>query len=220
MQKGSAESRVIVAVHWLLGLQYLMSGLNWWLKILPFPNLFDPPSGPSKSAVVDAMVASGWMFTCAKSVEFLTALSLLSRRWVPLMLVVSFPVALMTFLMDARILPDLLGWLGGTVSGARLWAHILDMIFFGGCVLAMQGYLMLAYLDAYLPMLKQRNSFASPVGTVGGDRCKRPVAILFALFGAVALVLGVLSTGWMAAMVRQAFVPWSSLAILAPPRTK
>lgn len=220
MQRGSTERRIIVAVHWLLGLQYLMSGLNWWFKILPFPNMFDPPSGPSKSAVVDAMVASGWMFTCAKSVEFLTALSLLSRRWVPLMLVVSFPVALITFLMDARILPDLMGWLGGSVSGARLWAHVLDMIFFGGCVLAMQGYLMLAYIDAYLPMLKQRNDFVSPAGPEGSAQRNRPVAALFGVLGAIALIFGVLSTGWMAAMVRQTFVPWSSLAILAPPRTK
>ena len=60
---------IIVAVHVLLGVQYVLGGLNWWVKLFPFPNLFDTPTGPGKHAVLDAMIATGWMFTSAKIVE-------------------------------------------------------------------------------------------------------------------------------------------------------
>lgn len=40
---------------------------------------------------------------------------------------------------------------------------------------------------------------------------------LYTLLGIVALVLGVLSTGWLIVMVDQWLVPWSSLAVMAPP---
>ena len=41
---------------------------------------------------------------------------------------------------------------------------------------------------------------------------------LLALFAAIALFLGITSTFWMIGMVNQWAIPWSSLAILAPPR--
>lgn len=40
----------------------------------------------------------------------------------------------------------------------------------------------------------------------------------FTAIGIVAVTLGVLSTGWLIGMVDQWLIPWSSLAITAPPR--
>lgn len=40
---------------------------------------------------------------------------------------------------------------------------------------------------------------------------------LFTLMGIASLVLGVLSTGWLALMAGQWALPWSSLAVMAPP---
>jgi len=147
---------MIVAVHLLLGFQYLLGGLNWWFKIFPFPNFFDVPTGPGKHAVLDAMISTGWMFTSAKIIELLTGLALIFRRYVPLMLVVSFPVALATFLIDAMIFNDMIAWFRGEVSGAFFWSKIMDLIFFGGAVITMQVYLMIAYFHHYSPMLASK----------------------------------------------------------------
>lgn len=147
----------VPAVRWLLGIQCLLSGLNWWFKILPFPNLFDPPGMPVKSAIVGVMIQSGWMFSMAKAVEILLGLALIFNRYVPLMLVVSFPVLFMTFILDALIGPTIMAWLQGAAPIQHVWAKLLDATFFGGAVIVMQGYLMLAYFDAYRPMLQARN---------------------------------------------------------------
>lgn len=154
--------RLIFWVRILLGVQYLLGGINWWYKILPFPSISDPSSAAAKHAVLVAMVETGWMFMAAKIVELLMGLSLLFNRFIPVMLVVAFPVALTTFILDAFIFHALIGWLAGTVSGGVLWAKVLDMIFFGGAVLAMHGYLMLAYFDLYRPMLVAKSEPHAP----------------------------------------------------------
>jgi len=162
MQRQQLNRYVIPAVQWLLGIQYLLGGLNWWFKIYPFPNFFEVPTGPGKHAVLDAMIATGWMFTSAKIIELLTGLALIFKRFVPLMLVVSFPVAITTFLVDAMILGDLLSWLRGDVSGGYMWSKVMDMIFFGGAVLAMHGYLMIAYFQYYRPMMVAKAEGRAP----------------------------------------------------------
>ena len=146
----------VPAVRWLLGIQCLLSGINWWFKILPFPNLFDPPGMPVKSPIVGVMIQSSWMFTAAKGIEVLLGLSLLFNRYVPVMLVVSFPVIFMTFILDALIGPTVMAWLQGAAPIQHVLAKLLDATFFGGAVIVMQGYLMLAYFDAYRPMFQAR----------------------------------------------------------------
>jgi hypothetical protein len=156
----------VPAVRWLLGIQCLLSGLNWWYKVLPFPNMFDPPGMPVKSEIVGVMIHSGWMFTAAKAIELALGLALLFNRFVPLMLVVAFPVLLMTFMLDALIGSTVMGWLGGNVPIQHLWAKLLDATFFGGAVIVMQVFLMLAYFDHYRPMLafKARPDVGPDVG--------------------------------------------------------
>lgn len=212
---------LVIAVLVLLGVQYVLGGLNWWVKLFPFPNFFDEPAGPGKHAVLDAMIATGWMFTAAKIVELLTGLALLARRFVPLMLVMSFPVALTTFVIDALIAGDFMAWLAGEVSGAFMWSRVMDLIFFGGAVLAMQAYLMLAWFPYLRPLLEPRAGFFeqlsadregwTPQGAGG------LATTLFTALGVVALVLGVLSTGWLIGMIGEWLIPWSSLALTAPP---
>ncbi len=45
----------------------------------------------------------------------------------------------------------------------------------------------------------------------------RPTRYAFTLLGVTALILGIISTGWLVLMVRQWAMPWSSLSVLAPP---
>lgn len=153
MEYQRLNDRLILWVRLLLGLQYVLGGLNWWYKILPFPSIGDPITAANKHAVLMAMIETGWMFQTAKIIELLTGIALLCNRYVPLMLVVSFPVALATFMLDALIWPELSGFIAGEVSFALLWSKILDLVFFGGCVMLMQGFLMFAFIDRYKPML-------------------------------------------------------------------
>lgn len=152
----------VVAVRYLLGAQYLLSGLNWWIKMLPFPSVWDAAGFPQKYPVAAEMIATGWMYHMAKLIEVLTGLALLSNFFVPLMLVVSMSVAVTTFLFDAWIGQTVVAWLAGRVSFGVFRAKVLDMIYFGGAVLAMQGYLMLAYLHVYRPMLTRKASIEMP----------------------------------------------------------
>lgn len=47
---------------------------------------------------------------------------------------------------------------------------------------------------------------------------QRVKTTLLAIYAVIALFLGVTSTVWMIGMINQWLIPWSSLAILAPPR--
>jgi len=148
--------RSTVAVRWLLGIQCLLSGLNWWFKVLPFPNMFDPPDMPVKAEIVRSMLDTGWMFTAAKAIEVALGLALLANRFVPLMLVVSFPVIFMTFTLDANFIPALFAWWNGTAPFDPFARKFLDMVYFGGACIVMQVFLMLMYFDVYRPMLSAR----------------------------------------------------------------
>jgi len=146
----------VTAVRWLLGLQYLMSGINWWYKILPFPSIHDRLVWPGKHQIVAAMIATGWMFDMSKAVEVITGLALVFNRFVPLMLVVSMAIAVNTYFLDAFIGDAITGWFAGTVPTKVFIAYVLDLIYWGGAVLTMQIFLCLAYLQNYRPMLALR----------------------------------------------------------------
>ena len=156
MTEKALFEKSVAAVRILLAIQYLLSGLNWYFKILPFPSMSDGTDFVQKHEIAAAMIATGWMFDATKIIELLAGISLLLNRFVPLMLVVSFTVASAAFLLDAFILDELYGVFTGTVSIGVAWAAIKDMVFFGGIVMIMQIYLMLAYLDCYKPMLAMK----------------------------------------------------------------
>jgi hypothetical protein len=154
--------RSLLIVRWLLGIHYVLNGLNWWYKMLPFPNVHDPANAPVKYAYVTALISSGWLFQLSKMIELSTGISLLLNQFVPLMLVVSMSVAVTAFLSDAFIWHFVTGWISGTVPFEVFWAKFLDLVFFGGTGLAMQAYLMIAYLHLYRPMLTRRADFRLP----------------------------------------------------------
>lgn len=204
-------------VRIMAGLQYLWSGLNWWVKILPFPSISDIATFQHKHAVAAAMIDTGWMFELSKAIEVLTGLALLGNVFVPLALVVSMPVAVTTFLLDAFIFKDIYGWLLGTVPGGVALSKFLDMVFFGGVLLVMQGYLMFSYIDYYLPMigLRSRPRWLLTAAAPGNAWCNKFLKTVFIVMGAISIILGGLCTLWYLGMTRQWLIPWSSLRILA-----
>ena len=191
------RKKFVLTVRLLLGAQYFLSGLNWWVKILPFPSMSDPRTGPYKYEIARVMIETGWMFGLTKMVELATGLSLLFNVFAPLMLVMSMSVAVTTFLMDAFIWQYLSGWFLGTVTTELVVAKILDAIFFGGVVLAMQVYLMVAYLPYYKAMLVLKAEVREPPTTT------RLRAAVMTAFAVVAIVLGVLALGWFGLMMVQ-----------------
>ena len=202
----------ITAVRMLLGIQSLMSGLNWWVKLLPFPNMYESMAGPTKHEILRVMVESGWMFTTAKVIEILLGLALILNRHVVLALVLAFPVMLMTFLLDLfPFVRNIAPFVTGELPLANFWASFLDMLFFGAGVFVMQAYLMSEYFGDY------RSLF---VVQPGG-----PAARWSGVFEAgwlkftlrwLSYTVGAISTLWAIGMA-VGLIPWSSLALLAPP---
>lgn len=203
----------IVAVRILLGVQSLISGLNWWVKMLPFPNISEPVSGPVKHEILRVMVESGWMFTTTKALEIILGVALILNRHAVLALVLAFPIMLMTFLLDLFPMFGAIGpFLGGELSGAAMWARVLDMLFFGAGVFIMQSYLMSEWFDDYrsLFVLKPGGAAARWSSVFEAGWLKFTLRWL-------SYTVGAISTVWIVGMAL-GVIPWSSLAVLAPPR--
>lgn len=203
----------VTAVRWLLGVQSLISGVNWWLKVLPFPNIAEPVAGPVKHEILRTMVESGWMFTATKAIEVLLGLALIFNRHAVLMLVIAFPVMLMTFLLDLfPLFGAIAPFVAGEVSGAALWARALDMLFFGAGVFMMQAYLMSEWFGDYRSLFAVR-----PGGAAAGWSALFEAGWLKGSLRWLSYTVGAISTLWIVGMAL-GLIPWSSLAVLAPPR--
>jgi hypothetical protein len=75
------------AARILLGLMFLVFGLNGFLSFLPMPPLAGAPG-----AFMGALAATGYMFPLIKATEVIAGALLLSNRFVPLALTVLAPI--------------------------------------------------------------------------------------------------------------------------------
>ncbi|MBC2778928.1 hypothetical protein [Parasphingopyxis marina] len=144
--------RMIFIARMILGIFYLISGLNWYFGFMPLPSIYMPVDAPMKHAVVTEMIRTGWMFQFAKTAEIVVGLSLLAGRAVPLTLALTVPLAFITFMLDAMIFDEIWGWVSGSTDTETLRAAIADMIIGGLCVLSLHVWLMLCYFDHYRPL--------------------------------------------------------------------
>src|SRR5262245_44713279 len=170
-------ARLTQAARLLLAFEYVLNGLNWWWKVLPYPSAADPPL-PQTPAFVQAMIDTGFMFSGTKAVEVVTGLMLLANLWVPLALVVAFPVTVGIwsvdfFLISSSLRAQLLGW----------------------SVLTLNSYLLFAYIGHFRPMLVARatpwvaeSDGAGTMSSVDGALGWRRAALMIG--GVVAVVLG------------------------------
>ncbi len=189
-------NRLFFATRIVLGIFYLLSGLNWFFGFIPMlPYVGMPPDMHIKHAVVVEMINTGWMFQAAKLVELAFGLSLLTNRFLPAMLAAALPVAFITFMLDALILDDILHWLQGTESGALMWAAFADMVVGGLCVLLPHLWLMWCFQDYYRSALAVRalprapgdsaivTTEAASAATGGTNPLFRPAFFAFGLIG-------------------------------------
>lgn len=134
----SVIRRLAILTRYLFGFDFLINGINWWWKILPYPSRLDPPNVHTPH-FVQAMIDTGFLFDGIKVVEVVAGLALLGNFYVPLALVVAFPVTVAAWAVDIGLL------------GTSLRAEVL-----GWSVLLMNVFLMLAYVDSYAPLFKAR----------------------------------------------------------------
>jgi hypothetical protein len=178
--------RLVTAVRILLGVDYLVNGINWWFKIItPYPSVSDFATRPPPADIVGALIATGFMFHIVKATELVTGIALLTNRFVPLMLVVAFPVTLSVFLADVLLV-------------ARLRGFVM-----GGGAIIMNTFLIFAYLSAYGPLLSSRRA---PDGSSTGDRLSMlgPLRrLVLPLYGVLAVAIGLVMITWIAVMVTQ-----------------
>ncbi len=83
----SETSKTVKITRYLLGLVYVVFGLNYFLQFIPTP----PPS-PAGGAFLGALAATGYMFPLVKLTEIVGGALLLSGRAVPFALVLLAPV--------------------------------------------------------------------------------------------------------------------------------
>jgi hypothetical protein len=136
--QGGAVARYTIAfLRYFFGTHALVSGLNYFLQVLPDRI----PADPRGHAFVSAMIATG-LFGVIKVVEVLVGVGLLTGRFVPLLLIAELPISI-------------------TICGLALQAPTSRSIISGPRELLLNLVLMLAYGQYYLPLLR---SFAAEIG--------------------------------------------------------
>jgi uncharacterized membrane protein YphA (DoxX/SURF4 family) len=130
---GNAARYVTAIIRILLGLMFLVFGLNGFLNFMPAPK--DMPQEIMN--VIGALMKAGYM-NMVSGAEVLVAVMLLTNRFVPLALALLAPVVVGIITFHIAIAPATIGP--------------------GIVVLVMELYLAWAYRDAFRPMLKAKVS--------------------------------------------------------------
>jgi uncharacterized membrane protein YphA (DoxX/SURF4 family) len=132
----------VLVARIILGLWFVYNGASYWVPALHMPMGHKPVAIELMTALVNSQ-----MMTPVKLTELIVGLMLLTDLYVPLALVVSFPVTLMV----------------AYVCLVVEWPGARPMIG-GGATLLVHVFLLFAYLDAYKPMLVMK---AKPFGGGG-----------------------------------------------------
>lgn len=116
--------------RYLLGIIFLFNGINMFAQFMPLPN---PQQPDLAQRFLNILHEGGYFYPILGAAKILTALALFSNRYLPLMLVVMFPVTLNGVLFHLKMDP--------------MMAPVALV------VMAIQGYLMYRNREAYFPML-------------------------------------------------------------------
>lgn len=127
----SIKSLAPVVARVLLGLAFVVFGLNYFLQFLP-----TPAPDPKALPFLGGLMASGYVFPVIKVIEIAAGLALLRGRFVPLALTLLAPILVNILLIHVVLTP----------SG-------LPMALF---LVALELFLAWSYRAAFAPMLRAR----------------------------------------------------------------
>ena len=91
----------------LLGLIYLIFGLDYFFKFIPYQPLHTGAAG----AFIAGLKGTGYFYPMQKTIQILGGLSLIFNRYAPFSAVVLFPISLNVLLFHTLLVPS--GWLMG-----------------------------------------------------------------------------------------------------------
>ena len=94
------KAKLDLAGQLILGLIFLVFGLNGFFNFLPMPEM-----GEKAGAYMGGLGATGYFFPVLKSVEVIGGLTLLVRRFVPLGLLLLAPVVVQILLFHLYLDP-------------------------------------------------------------------------------------------------------------------
>jgi hypothetical protein len=135
-----------------MGFIFLVNGLNWWWKILPYPSLHDPALAKTPP-FIQAMIDTGFMFDVVRVLEVAVGIALLADAWTVLALLVAFPISAAIWTVDLFLIS---GNLRAQVMG---WAALLLNLF-----------LMFANWNIYSPLLVFRSPGKSSFWSKGAGK--------------------------------------------------
>ena len=121
---------LVYCMQFFFGGWFFVHGLNHWFHFFPQP----PGSSPAGAGLITALIESG-MFDLIKGMEVLTGAMLLANRFVPLAIVLAFPVGIGIAAFDHSTNGD---WFG---TGTAI------------VIMLMLVLMALSHLDRFLPML-------------------------------------------------------------------
>jgi uncharacterized membrane protein YphA (DoxX/SURF4 family) len=122
------KSVSLVTARVVLGLIFLIFGLNFFFSFLPVP----PQSGGAAESFTTGLFLSGYFFPFLKALEVLIGIALLARLLVPLVLVILMPI---------------------TINILLFHAFLTDSVLMSVVMLGLHLYLVWGYRDYYKPLL-------------------------------------------------------------------
>ncbi|HEY4286967.1 MAG TPA: hypothetical protein VGN00_07695 [Puia sp.] len=101
---------VVFVSRLLLGFLYLVFGLDYFLRFIPY----QPPLHPGAAGLFKAgLQATGYFYPMQKVIQIVGGVSLLTNWYAPFFAVVLFPISLNVFLFHTVLVPS--GWLMGVL---------------------------------------------------------------------------------------------------------
>ncbi|MFU1945603.1 DoxX family protein [Bordetella avium] len=136
----TAGQLVIALMRLYLGAWMVVSGASYWLHQLGYQPIFPQPFGtlPASNKMLITLVEVG-LFNLVKTLEIVGGLFLIGNIFVPLGLLILFPISGMVFY--------------NAVFLNQRYEGIFSLTYMGTLCLYMNVVLLLAYIKHYLPML-------------------------------------------------------------------
>jgi putative oxidoreductase len=91
----------------LLGLLYLVFGLDYFLHFIPY----QPMHTGEAAALKAGLMGTGYIYPMMKTIQIVAGISLMIDRYAPFSAVVLFPISLNVLLFHTILVPS--GWLMG-----------------------------------------------------------------------------------------------------------